>query len=133
MGITRNPDRHGCRTLSGSSFLMRDNSLAFYLECERTAGIVQAHFWRLPVYIVTDPELIEDVLVRKQSCFVKSGALRSAKRAFGQGLLTSDRQLWRKQRHIMQPAFHPHRVDEYRATMEAAMEKLLASWGSEGE
>src|SRR5579862_9479393 len=123
MSITRTADPPGSRNLSRTAFLMRDNSLEFYRECERTAGIVETHFWRLPVYIVTEPELIEDVLVRKQSCFVKSGALRSAKRAFGQGLLTSDRQLWRQQRHIMQPAFHANRVDGYRATMDSAMEK----------
>lgn len=33
----------------------------------------------------------------------------------------------------MQPAFHPNRVHGYRTTMDSAMEKLLASWGSGGE
>jgi cytochrome P450 len=33
----------------------------------------------------------------------------------------------------MQPAFHPQRVEHYRESMEHAMDRLLASWGSAGE
>jgi cytochrome P450 len=119
--------------LSGSAFALSSNTLDFYSECERRAGIVQTHVWRLPVYIVTDPVLIEEVLVRKHRCFIKSAGLRATQRGFGQGLLTSDRDLWRRQRRIIQPAFHAQRIATYQACMVKATERLLTSFGDGGE
>ena len=119
--------------LSGSAFALSSNTLEFYSECERLGGLVKTHVWRLPVYIVTDPFLIEEVLVRKHRCFVKSAGLRATQRGFGQGLLTSDRELWRQQRKIMQPAFQAHRVEQYQASIEQATQRLVASIGGGGE
>src|SRR5215468_9506553 len=106
--------------LSGSAFALSNNTLEFYSHCERLGGLVKTHVWRLPVYVVTDPLLIEEVLVRKHRCFAKSAGLRATQRGFGQGLLTSDGHLWRQQRRIMQPAFHAHRMEQYQTGMEAA-------------
>jgi cytochrome P450 len=119
--------------LSGSAFALSNNTLEFYSDCERRGGLVKTHVWRLPVYIVTDPLLIEEVLVRKHRCFAKSAGLRATQRGFGQGLLTSDGHLWRQQRRIMQPAFQAHRMEQYQASMETAIDRLLASIGAGGE
>jgi cytochrome P450 len=119
--------------LSGSASALSNNTLEFYSDCERRGGIVKTHVWRLPVYIVTDPLLIEEVLVRKHRCFVKSAGLRATQRGFGQGLLTSDGHLWRQQRRIMQPAFQAHRMEQYQTSMVAAIDRLLASIGNGGE
>lgn len=94
---------------------------------------MRTHLFGVPIYIVTDPFIIEDVLVRKHRCFVKSAGLRATQRGFGQGLLTSDRDLWRQQRRIMQPAFQTHRVEQYRASIERATDRLISSIGSGGE
>jgi cytochrome P450 len=77
------------------------------------------------VLIVTAPELVEEVLIRKQPCFIKSVGLRSTRLAFGQGLLTSDRELWRRQRRTLQAAFHARQLALYRASMEEACQRLL--------
>lgn len=119
--------------LSGSAFALSNNTLEFYTACEQLGGLVKTHVWRLPVYIVTDPALIEEVLVKKHRCFMKSAGLRATQRGFGKGLLTSDRALWRQQRRIMQPAFQAHRVEQYQASMEHAMDRLFARLGSGGE
>jgi cytochrome P450 len=119
--------------LSGSASALSNNTLEFYCACERLGGLVKTHVWRLPVYIVTDPILIEEILVKKHRCFMKSAGLRATQRGFGKGLLTSDRGLWRQQRRIMQPAFQAHRVEQYQASMEQAMDRLLARLGSGGE
>ena len=119
--------------LSGSAFALRSNTLDFYADCERRGGLVKTHVWRLPVYVVTDPQLIEDVLVRKHRSFMKSAGLRATQRGFGQGLLTSDGKLWRQQRRIMQPAFHAHRIERYQTAIEQATERLIASMGIGGE
>jgi cytochrome P450 len=114
--------------LCGGALRLRRDVLAFYRQCEQQGGFVRTHVWRLPLCVVTAPDLIEEVLVRKQRSFMKSGGLRSTRRAFGQGLLTSDRQLWRRQRRTIQPAFHARRIDRYGALMEAATARLVDSF-----
>jgi len=118
--------------LSGSAKAFQGNILDFYRDCERRGGLVATHIWRYPVYVVTDPALIEEILVRKQASFGKSSGLRVTLAAFGRGLLTSDGDLWRQQRRILQPAFSKRRVHGYRRYMEAAMARLLSSWGDGG-
>ena len=118
--------------LCGGALRLRRDVLAFYRNCEEQDGLVRTHVWRLPLCVITAPDLIEEVLVRKQRCFIKSGALRSTQLAFGQGLLTSDRDLWRRQRRTIQPAFHSARIERYRALMRAATLRLVASFGEGG-
>ena len=115
--------------LCGGALRLRRDVLAFYRSCEQQEGFVRTHVWRLPLCVITAPDLIEEVLVRKQRCFIKSGALRSTQLAFGQGLLTSDRELWRQQRRTIQPAFHSARIERYRALMKAATLRLVGSFG----
>ena len=100
-------NRQGLRTrsplewLHGSALDARRDILGFYRRCEREGGVVRTHIWRLPVYVVTDPELVEEILIRKRQCFIKSAGLRSTRLAFGQGLLTSDHELWLRQRRTV--------------------------------
>ena len=131
MSTITNSDRRGW--LSGSAYSMCGDTLKFYLDCERASGLVKTHVWRAPFYIVTDPVLIEEILVRKHRCFVKSAGLRATQRGFGQGLLTSDGRLWRRQRRVMQPAFQLQRVEKYRESMELATDRFLAAAGPGGE
>jgi cytochrome P450 len=112
--------------LCGGALRLRRDVLAFYRQCEEQGGFVRTHVWRLPLLVVTAPELIEEVLVRKHRSFIKSGALRSTKRAFGQGLLTSDGELWRRQRRAIQPSFHARRLEAYGQLLEGATQRLLA-------
>ena len=115
--------------LWGGAQRAREDVLGYYRDCEQRAGFVRTHVWRLPLCVVTAPDLIEEVLVKKQRCFIKSGALRSTQLAFGQGLLTSDRELWRRQRRAIQPAFHAQRLERYGQLMQAATLRRLASFG----
>jgi cytochrome P450 len=82
-------------------------------------------------WIVNRPEEIERVLVHGKH-FIKGGELLRTKRLLGEGLLTSESDLWKKQRHMMQPAFHRERVAAYGQRMAELTDRALASW-SPGE
>jgi cytochrome P450 len=114
--------------LYGGALDAKEDILAFYRKCEQRGGMVKTHIWRLPLYVVTDPEMIEEVLIRKHRCFIKSGALRSSKRAFGRGLLTSDKDLWLHQRKSLQPAFHADHLRRYGQMMEEACGRMLDTY-----
>ena len=114
--------------LHGGALEARDDILGFYRRCEQQGGLVKTHIWRLPIYVVTAPELIEEVLIRKQKHFIKSAGLRSTRFAFGEGLLTSDRELWLHQRRTVQGAFHARQLERYARLIEEACGRLVATF-----
>jgi cytochrome P450 len=78
--------------------------------------------------VVTHPELAREVLVTQQRRFVRGFAHRGLKLVLGEGLLTSEDPLHRRQRRIVQPAFHRERIAGYARTMAAAAERWHARW-----
>ncbi len=81
-----------------------------------------------PVYILSNPQDIEEVLLTNHENFIKSVFLRESKALFGNGLLTSDGGLWLRQRHLLQPAFHKERIAGYCQAMVDHTQRLLAKW-----
>ncbi|MCA9771064.1 MAG: cytochrome P450, partial [Myxococcales bacterium] len=49
---------------------------------------------------------------------------------FGNGLIVSEGDFWRRQRRLIQPAFHPRRLDGYAPAMVACTERLARDWNS---
>ncbi|HXJ94956.1 MAG TPA: cytochrome P450 [Terriglobia bacterium] len=88
-------------------------------------------FWRavgIPVCYLTHPDYIEDVLVTRNHNFIKGMGMRLNPRFFGQGLLTSEGELWRRQRRLMQPAFHRRQIGRYGRVMVECTQRMLAGW-----
>ncbi len=70
---------------------------------------------RLPVghkalYLFNHPDHAKHVLADNAGNYHKGIGLVHARRALGDGLLTSEGELWRKQRKVIQPAFQSRRV-----------------------
>ena len=102
---------------------------AFLLGLARRYGPVSS--FRLPrvrFFFIDDPDLIREVLVTKQQAFVKSRGAQSLRRLLGSGLLTSEDPLHRRQRRMMQPAFHRERVGQYGAAMVKLAAATAARW-----
>lgn len=54
---------------------------------------------------ITDLELVREVLIRQPDVFKRSRAARVMRIALGDGLLTTDEQLWQPARHWFDPSF----------------------------
>ncbi|HYO90260.1 MAG TPA: cytochrome P450, partial [Pyrinomonadaceae bacterium] len=67
--------------------------------------------------ILNHPDYIRDVLVTHNADFMKGRGLQRAKRLLGEGLLTSEPPLHRRQRRLAQPAFHKQRIASYASMM----------------
>ncbi|MGC5032700.1 cytochrome P450 [Micromonospora sp. DT229] len=70
---------------------------------------------RLPVghkqlYLFNHPDYAKHVLADNAANYQKGIGLVHARRALGDGLLTSEGDLWRKQRRVIQPAFQSRRI-----------------------
>jgi cytochrome P450 len=85
---------------------------------------------RLPmhIYFVSGPALIEDILVKQASNFRKDRVTRMLGRAIGDGLVVSDGEPWRRQRRLMQPAFHHGELRSYGGVMTELTREAVASW-----
>ena len=99
-------------------FGLRRNTLNFLCEIARDYGDA-SHFrvghW--DYWFFTHPDAVRDVLVSQDDQFIKGPALRRAKDTLGEGLLTSEGDLHRRQRRLVQPVLHPNRVASYAEVM----------------
>jgi cytochrome P450 len=104
--------------------------LAFNVSLARKYGDIA--FFRLGplrVYQVNRPDLIREVLVDQAHKFHKPRLLkRGARRMLGSGLLTSDGNLWKQQRKLIQPAFRHDRLSKYSDTMVAHSLRIVESF-----
>ncbi len=78
--------------------------------------------------LLTDPELIREVLVTRQRAFAKGRALQVTRRVIGNGLLTNEGDIHLRQRRLMQPLFGHRRIGEYAETMVACADRVQARW-----
>jgi cytochrome P450 len=103
--------------------------LDFMVRCSRDYGdIVRLRMAGLPLYLLSHPDHAEYVLVKNNRNFIKSRYFRRELSFLGQGLLTGEGELWRRQRRLAQPAFHRRRVGAYGEAMVSHAERMLATW-----
>ena len=85
-------------------------------------------FGRETVFI-TEPDLVQQVLVEKADAFVKAQSLQRALRpALGDGILTADGARWRWQRRATAPIFRHERVRSFIPAMIEAAERTRDRW-----
>lgn len=80
------------------------------------------------VCVLSHPDYIESVLVRRPQDFVKGRGLQVNRRLFGKGLLTSEGEAWKTQRQLCQPSFSGERINEYGDLMTACASQMLDAW-----
>jgi len=110
-------------------FMLRRDTLGFLAETARQYGDVsnfRVGHWNY--WFFSHPDAVRDVLVTHDEKFVKGPALRRARRTLGDGLLTSEGDLHRRQRRLAQPALHPQRVASYADVMARYAANAADSW-----
>ncbi|MBL8609381.1 MAG: cytochrome P450 [Myxococcales bacterium] len=81
------------------------------------------------VVLVNTPEAVHEVLVTHAKSFEKSPILRAALHPLaGQGLFTSEGDLWRRQRRLMAPLFQPSALRGFADEMTRCAERAVATW-----
>lgn len=81
------------------------------------------------VFAANSPEIAQEVLVEKVKCFHKSDMLRfSLYDLAGEGLFTSNGDLWKRQRRLMAPLFTPKALEAYAGDMVACTQRTLEGW-----
>jgi cytochrome P450 len=117
------------RFLLGGTLEFSRDWLGFLVRCAREYDdIVFLRLLGTPVCLLYRPDYIESVLVTNQANFVKSKDYRAMRRVLGNGLLTSEGELWRHQRKLAQPAFRHEHISRYGEVMVSYAERMLDGW-----
>jgi enediyne biosynthesis protein E7 len=80
------------------------------------------------VYVINHPDDVKRVLVSNHGNYRKGFGLDRVRMLLGNGIVTSDGELWRTQRYMMQPMFHRRVVTQFAAVIDAVNDRLLERW-----
>ncbi|MCY3850914.1 MAG: cytochrome P450, partial [Acidimicrobiaceae bacterium] len=86
---------------------MRDNQLSMYSRDFFVNEFVEGRLFFHNFVFLNEPDFIEHILVTNRQNYVKGHLARQTLEwALGNNLLISEGDFWRRQRRIMNPAFH---------------------------
>ena len=114
---------YGC--LNG---LLRNPMLFWSDIARRYGGIARVPLKGRHVYLISDPALIYELLITNRSRYRKNVRYKAAVETFGDGLLLSEGEEWRRQRRIVQPMFKSDYVGSQAGMMVALTAALIEKW-----
>lgn len=80
-------------------------------------------------YLINHPDYVRQVLLDNQRNYSKATFSNQIfKRVIGEGLNTSEGDVWRKQRRMMQPSFHATRIEPMDRIVVLAVQSMLDEW-----
>lgn len=79
-------------------------------------------------YVINHPDDVKRVLVANHRNYTKGIGLDRVKILLGMGLMTSEGELWKRQRYMMQPFFHRRVITQFAQVIAAANDRLLERW-----
>jgi enediyne biosynthesis protein E7 len=79
-------------------------------------------------YVIHHPDDVKRVLVSNHRNYTKGLGLDRVKILLGKGLMTSEGELWTRQRYMMQPFFHRRVITQFAEVIGAANSQLLERW-----
>ncbi len=83
----------------------------------------RSHTW-----VINHPDDIRRVLVSNHRNYLKGLGFDRVKMLLGNGIVTSDGELWKRQRYMMQPAFHSRVLARFGELIDTRNSELLARW-----
>jgi len=80
------------------------------------------------IYLVTLPDHIHHVMVANNDNYWKGDVFERTRFLFGNGLVVNEGESWRRQRHLIQPAFAHRRIAGLLPIMTDVVQQRLAAW-----
>lgn len=115
--------------LLGSLREFRAGMLPFFERCRREYGTIATfRLGHRRIHLLSEPALIESVLVHENRAFQKHYAVKLLQPVLGNGLLLSEGSFWLKQRRLVQPAFARRFTDHFQKVIIRHGEELCRAW-----
>lgn len=97
-------------------------------QFKRFGNIYKASIYGADVYVITDPEYARHVLLRNWQNYGRGLDVKRIAFLMGKGLIVSEGEFWKRQRRMMQPAFHQRAINALADLMIEANNNLLNKW-----
>ena len=79
-------------------------------------------------YVIHHPDDVKRVLVSNHRNYTKGLGLDRVRILLGKGIMTSEGELWKRQRYMLQPLFHRRVITEFASVIAAANDRFIARW-----
>ncbi|HVS76765.1 MAG TPA: cytochrome P450 [Steroidobacteraceae bacterium] len=79
-------------------------------------------------YVIHHPDDVKRVLVSNHRNYTKGLGLDRVRILLGKGIMTSEGELWTRQRYMMQPLFHRRVITQFAEVIGTANSQLLERW-----
>src|SRR5215475_3338182 len=79
-------------------------------------------------YVIHHPDDVKRVLVSNHRNYTKGVGLDRVKILLGKGIMTSEGELWKRQRYMMQPLFHRRVITEFAGVIAQANDRWIERW-----
>src|ERR1700736_4680628 len=79
-------------------------------------------------YVINHPDDVKRVLLSNHRNYTKGEGMDRVKILLGNGIMTSEGDFWRRQRRMMQPAFHRRVIDQFGTLIRTVNDKFAARW-----
>jgi cytochrome P450 len=79
-------------------------------------------------YVVHHPDDVKRVLVSNHRNYTKGVGLDRVKILLGKGIMTSEGELWKRQRYMMQPLFHRRVITGFAELIAQANDRCIERW-----
>lgn len=122
------PKVPGSLPLVGHTLRMVRNPLKFAGEAAALGPIVRIYLGPKMAYMVSNHELLYEILVRQTKSFEKGRHFERARPLLGNGILLSSGSFHRRQRLIMNPAFTKDNIASYLDVMRSAADDIFDTW-----
>jgi len=116
------------KPLWGDLWDFRRDPIKFLTVAKSYGDIVFLRLGNQDIYLLNHPDFIKEVLVNQPRNFHKGRGLQRSKRLLGEGLLTSEEDFHKRQRRLVQPAFHRQRIANYAKVMVDYAVNTRESW-----
>jgi cytochrome P450 len=115
--------------LLGAIPQLRWNPLQFLSDTAKSfKGMARLRLGPKECFLLLQPEYVKQALHEHAPNYVKSSLNKMLKPVLGEGLFTSEGARWRRQRQMVQPAFHQKRLEAMQGAMEKEIDRMLARW-----
>ena len=130
MSLDHIPLMAGARPVIGHGPDFGDARLEFLARVAREVdGVARLRVVTRDLLIINSPDTMHQVLVAEAKSFEKSRLIRLALDPLaGEGLFTAEGALWRKQRRVMAPVFHPAKIDALAPAMVDCAAHVCDRW-----
>jgi enediyne biosynthesis protein E7 len=83
---------------------------------------------RAEMWVIHHPDDVKRVLVANHRNYTKGSGLDRVRILLGNGIMTSEGDLWKRQRYMMQPFFHRRVITQFGELVDDCNNRFIAKW-----